>query len=297
MVGTEPQVGARRHDVGRSSRPSVPGATLRTAALSVLSLAAVTAAQVRLARRRYGGTGPGVGLIDTTVVPADPILADGRPLEIVTLGDSGMAGVGVDRLQDTLPVQIASRVAAHVGRPVHVVSYGRSGARTRDVLQQQMALVTRRPDLTVLLVGTNDVTHLAAPRGVTRVTAALLAELVELGSPVVMSSLPEFGAMRAVPPVVRALLQVEAVLVRRAQERAVANLASVQLVDVRRMVGNEFVLDASTMSLDRFHPSAVGYGRIADALAPAVVASVVPPGAPGRLGRPIMAGHPARRAA
>lgn len=258
----------------RSRRLSGPSWALRTTALSLLSVATLTAAQVRVARRRYGETPPGAGLIDTTVVPADPILADGRPIEVVTVGDSGMAGVGVDRPADTLPVLIASRVAAQTGRPVHVVSHGRSGARTSDLFQQ-VALIPRRPDVTVVLVGTNDVTHFTPPPRLAKVTAALLAELVELGAPVVMSSLPELRAMRAVPPVARAILQLEAALVRKAQERAVGGFAHVQLVDVRRMVGNEFVLDPSTMSADHFHPSAVGYGRIADALAPAVAAAVV----------------------
>lgn len=259
-------------------RPGTTGQgwALPAAALSVLSMAALTAGQVHVARRRYAGVFSGAGVIDTTVIPPDPTLADGLPIEIVTLGDSGMAGVGVDRLADTLPVLIASRVAARTGRPVHVVSYGRSGARTRDVLSEQTALIPLRPDVTVVLVGTNDVTHLVAPPRLAKVTAALLANLADLGAPVVMSSLPELRAMRAVPPVVRGILELEAALVRRTQERVVGGFADVQVVDVRRMVGNEFVRDPATMSADHFHPSAFGYGRIADVLAPAVAAAAVP---------------------
>lgn len=233
------------------------------------------AVQIHLVRQRYGGVLVAAGLIDTTVVPPDRVLADGRPVEMVALGDSGMAGVGVDRLVDTLPVLVASRVAARTGRPVHVVSYGRSGARTRDVLSEQMTLVRRRPDVVVLLVGTNDVTHLTSGRALAKDTASLLSALSDLGSPVVMSSLPEFRAMRAMPRVVRAVLEYKAASVRKIQRRSVRDVANVRSVNVRRMVGHEFVMDVSKMSADHFHPSAAGYARIADVLTPAVAGRAV----------------------
>lgn len=249
---------------------------LRATLVPFLSLAGLTAVQMHVARRRYGGLFSGAGDIDTTVAPPDRVLADGRPIEMIALGDSGMAGVGVDRLVDTLPVLIASRVAARTGRPVHVVSYGRSGARTRDVLLKQLTLVRRKPDVVVLLVGTNDVTHLTPSSAPAKDTACLLAELGDLEPPVVMSSLPEFRAMRAVPLVVRAILDLKAASVRRVQWRAVRDVANVHLVDVRAMVGDEFVTDVSTMSADQFHPSSRGYARIADVLSPTVAAVAVP---------------------
>jgi len=45
----------------------------------------------------------------------------------------------------------------------------------------------------------------------------------------------------------------------------------VRFVDVVGAVGSEFVNDVGMMSADSFHPSAAGYGRIADALVPAVL--------------------------
>ncbi|HEY5180009.1 MAG TPA: SGNH/GDSL hydrolase family protein, partial [Dermatophilaceae bacterium] len=45
----------------------------------------------------------------------------------------------------------------------------------------------------------------------------------------------------------------------------------VRFVNVVGAVGSEFVNDEGLMSADSFHPSAAGYGRIADALVPAVL--------------------------
>ena len=58
------------------------------------------------------------------------------------------------------------------------------------------------------------------------------------------------------------------------QRHAAALRPLVRLVDVVGAVGSEFVKDEGTMSADSFHPSAAGYGRIADALVPAVLAVV-----------------------
>ena len=254
----------------RQGRVSV-GAPAGVFALAVLAL---TAVQVRMARQRYDGVLSAPGPIDVTVVPQDSTLADGRPVELLALGDSGMAGVGVDTVAETLPVQIADRVAAVTGRPVHVVSRAESGALTREVVQQ-VAGQGSAPDVVVLMVGTNDVTHLTPIWRLEKDTESLLERLGDLGAPVVMSSLPEFRAMRAVPPFPRALAEGRAAQVRIVQRGATRAVGAVGFVDVRRLVGSEFVEDDAKVSSDRFHPSAIGYARIADVMAPAVAAAAV----------------------
>ena len=243
--------------------------------LGIAAAAGVSALQLHEARRRYRSHAIYPGAIDLTVVPQDPTLADGKPVELLALGDSGMAGVGVTQPAEALPAVIAHRVAASTGRPVHVVSHAQAGARTHDVLIEQLALDLGKPDVVVLLIGTNDVTHMSRSRRLADDTAHLLARLHSVGAPVVMSSLPEFGAMRAVPSILRSALQARAVLVRNMHRRAVLDAGSgVDLVDVRGLLGREFLTDSALMSPDRFHPSEAGYSRIADVLAPAVTAAV-----------------------
>lgn len=239
------------------------------------ALLALSGAQAVRVRRRFGALAPGVSVVDVTVSPAQP--GEVRPpLEMAAFGDSGMAGVGVEQVVHALPVQLAQRVADGLGRSVHVTGYGRSGARTADVLTAQVPLATRGPDVSVLLVGTNDVTHLTPPRQLARSTDALLDALVDLGGFVVMSGLPEFRAIRALPHPLREAVTAYGALVRRVQRRGALARSGVHLVDVRREVGAEFVRDAATMSADSFHPSAAGYGRIADAMAPTVISLLIP---------------------
>ena len=239
---------------------------------TVLALVALTCAQVSQVRRRHGHLAPGGLEVDMTVAPAGPYSCCLLPVEMAAFGDSGMAGIGVERAVNSLPVQLAQRVADGLGLPVHVVGYGRSGARTADVLAAQIPLARRDPDVSVLLVGTNDVTHVTPLHRLARGSDALFDALLELGGPVVMSGLPEFRAMRAVPHPLREAVIAYGALVRSAQRHRVLAWPGVHLVDVRGEVGTEFVRKPSMMSADSFHPSAAGYARIADAMAPTVIA-------------------------
>ena len=236
----------------------------------VATVSGLAVGQIVLLSRRFGTT-PVPAQVDVMVVPSGGAPISAAVVELAAFGDSGMAGVGVDQVEDCLPVQLAHRVADSMGRPVHVVGYARSGAVTRDVLTRQVPRVRRQPDVSVLLVGTNDVIGITNPATLTHSYRALLDALVSLGAPVVMSSLPKFRAMRLVPhPLIDAVSGYGA-LVGVVQRRAAAPRPLVHFVDVVGGVGSEFVHDQSLMSADSFHPSAAGYGRIADALAPVVL--------------------------
>lgn len=264
-------LGAER--AGHRVRAGAAVATGR-GALALMTVTAVAAALARgqvaaLGRRRRHSQAPLA--VDVTVMPSRGTVG-GAVVELGAFGDSAMAGVGVDRLDDVLSVQLAQRVADGTGRAVHVVGYARSGARTLDVLTRQVPAVRRTPDVSVLVVGTNDVIHATPPLVLTRISQAMLDALETIGAPVVMSSLPEFRAMVALPSPVMSVARGYGGLVGAVQRRAAGPRPRVNLVDVLGAVGEEFVEDPDMMSTDSFHPSAVGYGRIADALAPAVLA-------------------------
>lgn len=246
---------------------------------SVATLLALVVSEALWARRRYREAPPNFPAVDVTVVPAvavtvvpaDLSTSGALPVEIAAFGDSAMEGVGVAEVAHSLPVQLAQRVADGLNRPVHVVGYSRSGARTTDVLTHQVPRAPGRHDVAVLLVGTNDVFHLTPPRALIRDSGALLDALTDLGSPVVASGLPEFRAMRALPHPLREAAHMYGMLVRAVQRRAASRRTQVHLIDVSAAVGREFVRDTSTMSADCFHPSATGYGRIADAMTPTLL--------------------------
>ena len=277
MRGARDEGGPGR-ELGRTSPEALSSRRLTTArgkawwvplglAVPVLGL---FVGQAVLLSRRFGES-PALAPVDITVTPSGGVLVSETTVELAAFGDSAMAGVGVHHADDSLPVQLAQRVADATGRPVHVVGYAVSGARTIDVLTQQLPRVRRTPDVSVLVVGTNDVTGVTPAATLARSLRTLLDGLVALGAPVVMSSLPEFRAMRLVPhPLLEAVLGYAAV-VSSVQRHEAARQPHVRYVDVRAAVGPEFINDTRTMSADSFHPSAAGYGQIADVLLPGLL--------------------------
>lgn len=268
---------------GRAPGPASPGSGLsrgfppavrRNAWWVTLGLVApvvgLGVGQAIVVSRRFG-VWPALAPVDVTIPPSGGVSTSAAAVELAAFGDSAMAGVGVNQVEDSLPVQLGQRVADALGRPVHVVGYARSGARTIDVMTGQVAGLRRPPDVSVLVVGTNDVTGLTTLATLARSSRALLDALESLGAPVVMSSLPEFRAMRLVPhPLMEAVIAYGA-LVGAVQRRAAAMRPLVRFVDVVGAIGPEFVRDRGMLSTDRFHPSAAGYGRIADTLVPTVL--------------------------
>lgn len=76
----------------------------------------------------------------------------------VALGDSVAQGIGASRPERGYVGLLAERLRAATGRPVQVVNLSRSGARVRDVVDEQLPrLATMTPDVVTVGVGANDV--------------------------------------------------------------------------------------------------------------------------------------------
>src|SRR3954451_19239022 len=90
--------------------------------------------------------------------------ASGPTLAYVVLGDSTAAGQGAT-YEDGIAVLTARELAKT--RIVMLTNLAVSGAKTRDVLAVQLPAAERtRPDLVLISVGANDVTHLTRIRSV-----------------------------------------------------------------------------------------------------------------------------------
>jgi lysophospholipase L1-like esterase len=195
-----------------------------------------------------------------------------RPLELRVLGDSTAAGVGTDRAGEALPSLLAERVSRRTGRAVRVIGHGMSGARTGDLVDGQIPHV-RDADVVVVVIGSNDVIHATDPWEMRRHTVELLDEATVDGVPVVLGGIPRFYGVGALAEPLRSLVDGYAAVLRDVQRDVAAGYAQVTFVDIAALASPRFLGVPESMSSDEFHPSAVGYGFWADALAPAVVAA------------------------
>ncbi|GAA2685377.1 MULTISPECIES: SGNH/GDSL hydrolase family protein [Actinoplanes] len=196
------------------------------------------------------------------------------PLRLVLLGDSAAVGVGVEWLSDTVGGQLARLMAdgSPETGPRHVLlsSVGVAGSRSTDLSTQvARALLGTRPDVAVVLIGSNDATSARAPEEAAGHLGQAVRRLRSAGVQVVVGTCPDLGAMRSLAPPLRQIAGLIGRRMAKAQARAVAE-AGGTVVDLAAETGAVFRADAGTLCYDGFHPSADGYRVWAHALYPAV---------------------------
>jgi lysophospholipase L1-like esterase len=238
--------------------------------LSVLGagLYGVLRAEASLARRTIGNAG------DEPPPDSTGWYGRGRPgpaIKIALLGDSSAAGYGVDRAVETPGAHLASGLASGADRRVHLRAFAKVGAQSSDLDGQIDRALSTDPDLVVILIGVNDVTHQVRPSQSVRQLAAGVRRLREAGPKVLVGTCPDLGTVKPIPP---PLKQVARSWSRRlAAAQAIATVeADGVAVSLGSILGPDFeAAPAVLFGPDRFHPSAEGYRALTEVLVPSAL--------------------------
>lgn len=225
---------------------------------------------VLLSRRKFLPLDPGY-VVDELILSPDGEGED--PIRLAVLGDSTVAGVGSPTAAESLPALIARRVAASTSRPVRVTGHGVSGART-GAAAQQLNGIEESVDAVVVIVGANDATHATPWPRFRRELEALLAATASRATVTVLAGTPRFHRNPIIPEPLRTFVDRYASLLRGQQRAAARAVAGVRFVDLAAEASPRFLGVPEATSVDGFHPSPIGYGFWADALAPSVVAGL-----------------------
>jgi lysophospholipase L1-like esterase len=199
----------------------------------------------------------------------------GEPVDLLLLGDSVAAGLGAEKGKHTLGGRLARGIARAAGRSVRLRTAAEVGAESSALAAQLARLPSSyRPDVAVIVVGGNDVTHRVPVAESVRHLAEAIDELRARGAEVVVCTCPDLGALRAVPQPLRALGSRASRQLAEAQ-RVAALGRGARAVSLSHVVGPFFHTSPEEMfSLDRFHPSSRGYKRTAKAMLPSVLAAL-----------------------
>lgn len=247
-----------------------------SAVVSTVALAAGTRAlltrQAAIARVRIGKP------LGEESLDADRVWRrsfEGEPVTLLMLGDSLAAGLGAEHRKQTLGGRLAKTLARQLGRPVRLRTAAVVGSESTALAGQLDALPEGyRADVAVIVVGGNDVTHMVAPSAAAGQLEQAILRLQRAGTPVVVGTCPDLGTLQPVPQPLRTLMSRMSRRLALEQTKIAWRTGAVP-VDLRQAVGPTFHEQPEEMfSLDRFHPSAAGYRRTADALLPAVVTAL-----------------------
>ncbi|MEV1288996.1 SGNH/GDSL hydrolase family protein [Micromonospora sp. NPDC049679] len=212
----------------------------------------------------------------------------GPPITMVVLGDSSAAGYGVHRPRETPGALLATGISRRLHRPVRLHRLAVVGSLSAGLPFQVEAALEREPDLAVILIGGNDVTHRTPVSTAVRYLVDAVRELRAAGAQVVVGTCPDLGAIQPIKPPLRWVARRWSRQLAAAQTVAVVE-AGGRTVSLGNILGPRFAAEPARMfAWDRFHPSAEGYAVAAAALLPAALSALAtagqPPAAPARAG-------------
>jgi lysophospholipase L1-like esterase len=198
----------------------------------------------------------------------------GAPLTLAVLGDSSAAGYGVTFARETPGARLAAGLAEQAGRPVRLVCRAVVGARSEGLGVQVDAVLPERPDVSVIMIGGNDVTHRVRAQDAVRALDRAVRRLRAAGCEVVVGTCPDLGTIRPIQRPLRWVARRQSRMLAAAQTIAVVE-AGARSVSLGDLLGPEFLARPGEMfGADRFHPSASGYAAAAAALLPSMTASL-----------------------
>lgn len=188
--------------------------------------------------------------------PWDGSVAGPEPLKVLGIGDSTIAGVGVDDALHGLTAQFSLALSQHSGRGVSWRSVGHSGATTGDILRDFLPEATREPaDVVLVSLGANDAKDLK-PLGATIRRFDRLLDVIETAHPgaaMLFSSLPAFHLFPTLPQPLRAIMYGHAQAIERSvRPRVESRQRSVMSPPPPKYSDTFFAVDG-------FHPSVDGY--------------------------------------
>ncbi len=203
--------------------------------------------------------------------------SSGRTIRCLVIGDSAAVGYGMTT-SDTTPTGLLGVGLAHMlDVQVEMRCHAVVGAQTSDLKAQIELAEDFKPDVVLIVVGTNDVTHRVSPRRSARMLADVVTQLTADGCQVVVGTCPDLGTVR---PIMQPLREVARLWSRKlARRQTIATVgAGGRAVSLGDLLGGLFREQLDVMfGADRFHPSAAGYANMVSVLMPAVAASLNDP--------------------
>ncbi|MDR3079322.1 MAG: SGNH/GDSL hydrolase family protein [Streptomyces sp.] len=184
-------------------------------------------------------------------------------LRLAVIGDSVAAGVGAADHREAMAGQLAEALSAMTGRAVSWRVAARAGATLSTVRRTLLSGLTDpatrwRPDVVLVVAGTNDAMRLRRPRVFRRDAQGLVRDVrLRLGEdvPVVFAGLPSLEGFATLPHRVRGPLA----LYVRLLDRQVRAVAARGVTVFHLPSGGPPEFPGEWLAADRFHPSPAGY--------------------------------------
>ncbi len=184
----------------------------------------------------------------------------GEKIKFVIMGDSTGAGQGANYEKG---IAVSSAVYLSKNRHVTLTNISISGAKVKDVFTEQLKVaITLKPDIVLIAVGANDVTHLTPLSKIKTDLHTLISELISSNCEVkiILTASPDMGAPPRILQPLRFLSGIQTLRVNAVFYDEVKKL-NLTLAPIQKETGNDFRNNPSLFASDRFHPNEKGYSK------------------------------------
>lgn len=196
--------------------------------------------------------------------PRSGSVGSGKPLKLLALGDSIIAGVGARHIDDALVGQTSRALASALECRVEWSAHGRIGARSTTLVEEYLPLLPADPvDAIVLSVGVNDITGLIKQAQWEANLARLLEALAEhsSGAVIAVSGIPPLGGFPLLPQPLRFASGQRGKAFDDAARRVIERFPQAMHIPI------EFGTSTDRFSADGFHPSESSYALFGGVIA------------------------------
>lgn len=219
-----------------------------------------------------------IGTTDALPPSADGIYGDEelpRTIRCAVFGDSAVVGYGMTDAAATPTALIGESLSHILDAAIDIRCYGVVGAETTALdAQLDEALVDEPPDVAVIVVGANDVTHRVPTRTSAAALRSAVTRLVEARVEIVVGTCPDLGRVRPIPQPLRSVAGLLSQRLAKVQTITVVE-AGGRAVSLGGLLGEVFADRAEVMfGTDQFHPSATGYANMVSVLVPSIAAAL-----------------------
>ncbi len=192
-------------------------------------------------------------------IPREAITyGEGEPLNYVVLGDSLSVGQGGD-YQTGMAVTSAQQLAKT--NKVSMTNVGVSGARAKDVLDKQLSgALKAKPDVALIIIGSNDITHITGIESVKSSINSTISQLVESNChiKIVLTGSADMGAVPRLPQPLRYFAGQRVKKLNHAVTSIVQD-NQLTFAPIAEKTGQAFRDDPTLFAADKFHPNTRGY--------------------------------------
>ncbi|MFL9924175.1 SGNH/GDSL hydrolase family protein [Herbaspirillum lusitanum] len=190
-------------------------------------------------------------------------------IEVLAIGESPVAGVGVDTQDQAISARFAGQLAEQLQSAVRWTAFGKNGATVADALRDVTPqLPSRSIQIVLLAFGVNDSTAFHSSARYRRDLGLLMQTVRARLHPdlIIIAGVPPLHLFPALPQPLRHVLGMKAAVLNRAARQLAQQSSKTIFVPIR-----SDTRDRSLMAHDGYHPSAAGVHMWAAQLAQATL--------------------------